>query len=101
MRLIDADAMFDDVLRQIETIKALGNEELTEISLVIYDGIKQEICKQPTVDAVEVVRCRDCKYYRKIDHGGICVLLAREEKMTDDWFCADGERRDPCSSQDS
>lgn len=46
----------------------------------------------------EIVRCKDCKHYRKIeDHSGICAVLAREEKMTDDWFCADGERRDPCS----
>ena len=50
----------------------------------------------PTVDAVPVVRCKDCIHYRyyglseetvsecKIDH---C------ENPDADWFCADGERK--------
>ena len=38
----------------------------------------------PTVDAVQVVRCGECKYHWK--NGGDCVPEA-------DFFCADGERR--------
>lgn len=106
MRLIDADAMLDDVLRQIETIKVLGNEELTELSLVIYDGIKQEICNQPTIDAVEVVRCRDCKYRYKMachkaefyecSHIGLTSETGNitHVGVTDDFFCADGQKMD-------
>ena len=72
---------------------------MREFILRTYTDDEAETCKRCGLQ--EIVRCKDCKHYRKIDNGGICVMLAREEKMTDDWFCADGERRDPCSSQDS
>lgn len=38
-------------------------------------------------DMVEVVRCKDCKHYMTIHCtcDGCCI--------SDDWFCADGERR--------
>lgn len=39
---------------------------------------------------VEVVRCKDCKFYEK-GHG--CDLLNVFMFKMDDWFCADGERR--------
>lgn len=90
MRLIDADAMLDDVLRQNETIKALGIEELTKMSLTICDGIKQEICNQPTIDAVEVVRCKDCVRGITEFDGKYCNGVFHSM----DFFCADGERKD-------
>lgn len=44
----------------------------------------------PTVDAVPVVRCKDCKHY----HNGFnCDLLQKPIMKGDDWFCADGERK--------
>ena len=39
----------------------------------------------PTVDAVPVVRCKDCKYFK--------TRLCENEDNHDDWFCADGERK--------
>ena len=53
------------------------------------------IRKAPTVDAVPVVRCGECKNRDPEDHKcdcghGILWQLPRE----DDWFCADGERRE-------
>ena len=54
-RLIDADA--------------LG--ELVSHGVVHYE----DIMTQPTVDAVEVVRCKDCKYYEEQDETiGTCLL---------------------------
>ena len=63
----------------------------------------------PTVDAVPVVRCKDCKY-RPIDTGthqyGHELEFPNEDKCPcqcddnwyswmpdDEWFCANGERR--------
>ena len=55
----------------------------------------------PTVDAVSVVRCKDCKYL--IDHygfmdDGYCENMREtyglKFKPEDDWFCADGVKRD-------
>ena len=53
---------------------------------------------QPAMDAVPVVRCKDCKHWWKVNelcthqkhvHGKVCV---HECKATD--YCSDGERRD-------
>lgn len=54
----------------------------------------------PAVDAVPVIRCRDCKYYMEHNdkQGGNCNHLdcdgEYEFSIDGDWFCADGERRD-------
>lgn len=67
------------------------------------DYLMTKIARQPAVDAVEVVRCRDCKYGEPTHnaHGEavikceeICWLCRLPRLMEPDWFCADGERRD-------
>ena len=43
----------------------------------------------------ELVRCRDCKY-RFVDGDNVrfnMCLLNRNKVQSDDWFCADGERK--------
>ena len=52
-------------------------------------GMLEEV---QTANVVEVVRCKDCKYYqRDLMWGhGYCYGQKRKE----DWFCADGRRRD-------
>ena len=54
-------------------------------ALSATEGIIAEL---PDVDVVEVVRCKDCKYYMTIHCtcDGCCI--------SDDWYCADGERKD-------
>lgn len=50
----------------------------------------------PTIDAVPVVRCKDCRNWERLsfdaDSGCYCPFVDRY--TTDDWYCADGERRD-------
>ena len=62
----------------------------------------------PTVDAVEVVRCKDCKhcyqlivdengYWKNVENGGTHNLCIRNESTFDvrcDDFCSYGERKD-------
>lgn len=56
--------------------------------------------EKPTVDAVPVVRCKDCKYFgeycdeykEESQTDGMCELDIKDS-TTFDWFCADGERR--------
>ena len=67
-----------------------------EYSYVCTEDIK--LSKLPTVDAVQVTRCIDCKQSTKVD-GMIglvwCDKLARVGTWVEnDFFCADGERRD-------
>lgn len=50
--------------------------------------------EQPTVDAVPVCRCCDCKWCDYPAHNSTkygCKLFDRCVKP--DWFCADGERK--------
>ena len=77
MRLIDADAL---------------KENWTFIS----EAEKREIDDAPTIDAVQVVRCKDCKYWNEWENGtGNCE---RSENAyfwygTDfNDFCSFGER---------
>lgn len=44
-------------------------------------------------DAVEVVRCKDCKYRGIIDYPVCC-------ESTDEWFCAAGERREESEAEE-
>lgn len=54
----------------------------------------------PAVDAVPVVRCRDCRYWRQevlpTEHWVCAHHSFNERKMytTPVFYCADGERRD-------
>lgn len=38
----------------------------------------------------DLVRCKDCKHY---ESGYGCKLWHTTNNASDDWFCADGERR--------
>ena len=52
----------------------------------------------PTVDAVPVVRCRDCKHYATADFDGNilcgCTLHSAMVDITPDSFCSYGERKE-------
>ena len=50
----------------------------------------------PTVDAVPVVRCRECKYWKRYDEygGDVGDCKLWDIVFEDDFFCADGERKD-------
>ena len=87
MRLFDADALLERIKRfKYYFGRPPHAEEL------MY-GIENS----PTVDAVPVVRCKDCRLGEK--NKGAYVrektwCIRQETYHNDDWFCADGERRD-------
>ena len=80
MRLIDADALKEKKVYSLER-----HEKIVPVA---------EIDWMPTIDAVPVVRCEDCKHYRKLKMNGIewmeCTITDTERNP--DWFCADGTR---------
>ena len=82
-RLIDADALMN-VIRQHEYRLATKQGSIDYGMFTL--GIQQAVDEQPTVDAVEVLRCKDCKYFK--------TPLCQIEDNHDNWFCADGERKD-------
>lgn len=93
VRLIDATRIEQYILNNCS-----DNEEINAIYAAIVNA--------PTVDAVEVVHCKDCKFYDKqtfmghsmgwascsgrfadVDDNGLRFKIPSE-----DWFCADGEK---------
>ena len=91
MRLIDAD-MADVVI-----IYDKGNE-LMQVSAVreYIERQKAFLDKFPTIDAVPVVRCRECKYrFKNNGHSKDgCPIIDANIWMDDDDFCSHGERKD-------
>ena len=60
----------------------------------VNDGDYMQVCcKAKPVS--ELVRCKDCKY-RFVDGDEVlfnCCELNHNKVQSDDWFCADGERK--------
>ena len=80
MRLIDANAL----IKEANADGAYG-----------YVDAKQ-IADAPTVDAVPVVRCKDCIRRYDTDECPMCFLSEGQyyEFTRDDGFCDRGERKD-------
>lgn len=91
-RLIDANAL-DEKLEILKVrFKAQGRKAVAED----YNFVQTVLLTAPTVDAVEVVRCKDCKSYCHIIGKGDraifgCSYMGRDVKPDD--FCPYGERR--------
>lgn len=62
---------------------------------VRMDLLHHDLNALPAVDAVPVVRCKDCRYYNTNycgDGFGWCERNGIGHGTSDDWFCADGEK---------
>ena len=90
-RLIDADALMN-VIRQHEYRLATKQGSIDYGMFTL--GIQQAVDEQPTIDAVEVVRCRDCKH-RYSDSW--CEYVDDD----DNFYCARGERKDRGDSDEA
>ena len=103
-RLIDANVFWESVstdywehFTQCHTTDQIDLMEMVEANLA----------EQPTVDAVEVVRCKDCKHWLpeelerckalKQEPYGLCNMYPQRTDWQDttdhDDFCSYGERR--------
>lgn len=92
MRLIDADVLISTLENQDYSCSSNTLEDWTPQDVTIA-----EICdinNAPTVDAVEVVRCKDCKYHM-FAH---CFRFAWDELknkiVSDDDYCSFGEKKE-------
>ena len=84
-RLIDANAMRDDWLEN-------GENEYVYDANAVLDSIDS----QPTVDAVEVVRCKDCIRRYDTDECPMCFLIEGNycDYTNENGFCDRGERKE-------
>lgn len=62
----------------------------------VADRIEIDVIKIPTADVVEVVRCRDCRYFTKGMAVGMCKRVEGKPILPCcyDNFCKYGERKD-------
>lgn len=88
MRLIDADALIEFIVEEAQDLRTLSTKT-----------VGQAISKTPTVDAVPVIRCKDCKFSMSgIDKYNeryiLCQLHERSYGVIDDGFCKWAERKE-------
>ena len=69
----------------------IGDAEKKLRDLVGLDNVKDEINENPTVDAVPVVRCKDCIH---CEDGECRKHLGIYDVVSDMDFCSRGERKD-------
>ena len=89
-QLIDANALMEGLKLHGAVVTGVRQDEVR--------GTIQRINESPTVDAVEVVRCKDCKHL-EIDPGlrydkRMCLMRGGEYGYCkDNDYCSYGERR--------
>lgn len=97
MRLIDGDAILK-ANENSDKALVLGSGKALEIA---YALLKKKVEDAPTVDAVVVTRCKDCKHlcvWNRKDIYAFCpktnIVFLPFDKDTRTFFCSLGERKD-------
>ncbi len=95
--------MSDLISRQdvIEKINERARETFSlapgyEHYLSALHDVEYDLGQIPIIDAVQVVRCRDCKWWGDLDPKNRytdCYCHVVECSTEPEWFCADGERK--------
>lgn len=91
-RYIDADKLEKDFPQSVSKHNVIINGN--EYPVFLVDHVLHKIRNYPTADVVEVVRCKDCKYW-ETQNGGFCKAsygLCEINNENND-FCSYGERK--------
>ena len=96
MRLCDLDEIKIQVKRQYEDCHGyLGNKKAIYREAIL--AVRSILHSAKAIDAVPVVRCRECKHYDTADFDGNilcgCTLHYDMLDITPDSFCSYGERK--------
>ena len=84
-RYIDADIAVAQITR-------LKDNDSSKYDLGLDTAINEIKYHMPTADVVEVVRCKDCKWFGKV---GCAIMIADDyDKPTEDDYCSFAERRE-------
>lgn len=87
MRLIDGDKLFDVIDGKVPAPYEDSREAKEECL--------REISEAPTIDAVPVVRCRECRHsYESVS--GLCCTMGPcvDCIVPEGFFCSHGERKE-------
>ena len=93
MRLIDADALADRIMLEVPGFLE-GGSTITKAFIAAMVKTKSVT---PTIDAVQVTRCRDCIFGNDFDMDVPPYVGYQCEKgygsHDGDWHCADGKKK--------
>ena len=95
MRLIDADALRENMYHEaFETDTEM--QRWDSGCWIRYKMFENALNDAPTIDAVPIVRCKDCRWGRETCGNIECFvdLNAPTEYHGYNWFCPNGERKD-------
>ena len=89
MRMIDANAFIKEHCADCKyfNVDGICTKEYPVCGSVVI------VAELPTIDAVEVVRCKDCKHYYYSAYAMRCVCDFDNKEWDKDDFCSYGERR--------
>lgn len=96
MRLIDADRLktvMSETIMVIIRNPKMDNQEAHVMAA--FDAFGKMLHNAPTIDAVSVVRCKDCRHWHgesENDATEECDGVIGNIRTTPDFFCAYGER---------
>lgn len=93
MRLIDADAFIRFLAEQRVKNTGMFTKGVNKALNIAISALKNQQIT-PTVDAVPVVRCKDCKYYKPDEFECGCDFAGGLPYVKADDFCSFGKRRD-------
>ena len=95
MRLIDGDALIEKFNEKVDMAECLIDARTAE-RFATFCALADAVDEMPTVDAVEVVRCWQCKHY-EIHKPKVLENCERNGyiiPMKPDDFCSYGERKE-------
>jgi len=97
MRLIDADALSKSVLEWLPSDPCGRPEAEHPFETDICVSMLMEIEDAPIIDAVPVVRCKDCRYAKLFeDRDGLCGHPSNNAwDIFDEFYCGRGVKHEP------
>lgn len=88
-KLISANALLEKVQFRIDTPGIIGSTVRDVVATT-----RRIIEEAPAVDAVEVIRCKDCRFWaHEFDTVGHCTYAGIDLDHAESGFCSYGERR--------
>lgn len=84
----------DDLISRQSAIDAVKGRFSMPVDNLIVEVIGALPSAQPTIDAVEVVRCKDCEYYMNDAKNCWNDMINADMIIEPDWFCANAVRKD-------
>ena len=89
-KYINADKLCEDLMNRWEIA---DKEKEKEIQSIMADVVAPIVAGQPAADVVEIVRCKNCKFFEPVsEYSGNCYR--NEINNIFDGYCNKAERRE-------